>query len=176
VVLRRFASKALIAATLCVGASHGSAGPEVQAGSVWARTRAMCPSILALIDEAADRSRAVRRLLKSIERTDLVVYVLEHDSPIRSGPVSSLSFVRTQGHDRYVAIRIDSERLSPDERVVWLAHELQHAIEVAKAPRVRDARALAELYGRIGWSHAVDRYETTAARAVAQRVRAELRR
>jgi len=57
-----------------------------------------------------------------------------------------------------------------------LAHELQHAVEIAQAGDVRDERTLADLFRRIGWQseRRVSVFETEAARVVEERVRREL--
>jgi len=38
-----------------------------------------------------------------------------------------------------------------NELVCTLAHELQHVVEIADAPEVRDTRSLLRFYDRIGW-------------------------
>jgi len=57
-----------------------------------------------------------------------------------------------------------------------LAHELQHAVEIAQAPEARDAQALEALMRRIGWCRGGRLFETGAALAIEARVRLELTR
>jgi hypothetical protein len=48
-----------------------------------------------------------------------------------------------------------------------IAHELQHALEIAEAPGVTDSRTLVELYRRIGYSVSFDNaFETENAKMV----------
>ena len=64
------------------------------------------------------------------------------------------------------------------EQAATLAHERQHAAEIAEAPWVVDAPTLAAYYRRIGQetdpSDGGRRFETPAARAIAARVHREL--
>ena len=71
------------------------------------------------------------------------------------------------------------DTLPDDRRAAALAHELYHALEVARATWVIDAAGFAALYRRIGYQsggnpHA-DCYETTAAVRAGRQVFAELR-
>jgi hypothetical protein len=55
-----------------------------------------------------------------------------------------------------------------------LAHELQHAVEVARATDVRSAERFEAMYAALGTSANPRRYETAAAQDVGVRVRREL--
>jgi hypothetical protein len=60
-------------------------------------------------------------------------------------------------------------------QVAALGHELQHAMEVADAPDVRDEGALARFYARIGTEGALPRsYDTLAAQLAGRRVLMEV--
>ncbi len=52
------------------------------------------------------------------------------------------------------------------QQVAWLAHELQHALEVAAATEVRDVEGLRRLFARIGTDLGNGQFETDAAVAV----------
>jgi hypothetical protein len=56
-----------------------------------------------------------------------------------------------------------------------LAHELQHANEVASAPEIRDLASFGKLFASRGWKHG-DGFETEQARTITRRVVAELNR
>jgi hypothetical protein len=76
---------------------------------------------------------------------------------------------------------VDERRLGHSNRQISvMAHELQHALEVAEAPEVTDAASLVDLFRRIGYVKAESgrgiAYETKAARGVGDRVAEELRR
>jgi len=78
------------------------------------------------------------------------------------------------GGVRYLHVQVASG-LSFEELVAVVGHELQHAVEVAAHPEVRDPSSLAILYEMIGIPSPVqNRYDTSAARIMGKRVRAEL--
>jgi hypothetical protein len=63
---------------------------------------------------------------------------------------------------------------SGDRRLLTLAHELQHAIEVLEAPDVATAGAVDELFERIGTNTSAGVMETQAALDVERAVGREL--
>jgi hypothetical protein len=79
----------------------------------------------------------------------------------------------TSNGQRYVRIQI-ALRGAPDEGIAILAHELQHAIEVAQETHVSDQAELAALYQRIGTRSGHLIYDTQAAQEVGRLVRREL--
>jgi hypothetical protein len=86
--------------------------------------------------------------------------------------------VFTQGQYRYLRIAI--ETAGSERRLVsLLAHELQHAVEVARAPEVRDSESIERLFRRLavnfgcGWANC---FETEAAREVERLVEKEFGR
>ncbi len=129
-----------------------------------------------LIADGTMRSAAFRALVNAINQSNLIVYVqcrLFPQSELwgRLGLVSA-----TSGH-RFAVIEIACYQ-PHGSRLAILAHELQHAMEVASAPWVVDAKTFDRLYALTGdlvrhdpWSTA---YETAAAVESAQRVMREL--
>jgi hypothetical protein len=111
----------------------------------------------------------VTALLDSLEQTDVVVYV---DDGIAEAdrPRAYLTFASYVAGTRYLVVHIDRWRVMPPECAAWLAHELQHALEIAAAPDVKDAASLARLYHRIGWETRTGKFESTAAQAAGKRV------
>lgn len=148
--------------------------PLKPAKPVWGRTRGLSSSAQALLVEGSQRSAIVNGLLAELEHSDLIVDVSDVMPGGGAGPASYLSFTHDDGTSRYVLIRIDRLRLSSHERIIWLGHELQHALEVAAAPEVRDGAGLARLLRRIGWESVQDRFETLEACVVGNRVRSEI--
>jgi hypothetical protein len=145
--------------------------PMIAAKTAWGRTRGVSPSAQALLVEASQRSATVNSLLAELEHSDLIVDVSDVMPGQCGGPASFLSFTHYDGVSRYVLIRIDGQRLSPHERVIWLGHELRNALEVAAVPGVRDSDALAGLLQRIGWECVQDRFETLEACVIGDRVK-----
>ena len=80
---------------------------------------------------------------------------------------------------RFLRITID-ERQPPLALAALLGHELQHAVEVARAPWVTDRVSFAALYREIGDAlgryRGVAEYDTLAARRAGEAVLAEMGR
>lgn len=66
--------------------------------------------------------------------------------------------------------------MSTGDQLIYLAHELQHAVEIAGAPDVVSPQTLAAFYARIGvrTHRESDTFETPQAVEVADHVRREL--
>jgi hypothetical protein len=125
-----------------------------------------------LIDDAARRSVVVRELLARIGCTDAIVYVEITASP--QIPRARTKLVASIPGARFLRIGINAAIAFPD-LVPLLAHELQHAVEIAERDEVRDEAAVRRLYHQIGRAGGVDTFETDAALAVELSVRIELR-
>ena len=100
-----------------------------------------------LLAEARRRSPTIARLLAALEASDLVIYL-----DVRLMPrcqTGRLRVVASNGPRRFVKVDV-SATARWDEAIGWLGHELQHAVEVALAPDVRDDASLERLYRRIG--------------------------
>ncbi len=76
-----------------------------------------------------------------------------------------LTFVAAGHGTRWLRITIDAGNHEV-QQAAWLAHELQHALEVGGAPEVRDVEALRALFERIGTNLGGGQFETDAATAV----------
>ena len=144
--------------------------------SNWTHVRPQSREAGLLVDFAADASPLVAKLLDDLEQSDVVVYLTDSMPGVFTGASSSLRFVTTEGSTRYLMIRVDFMRLLASDRVVALGHELQHALEIAAAPGVREEIHIADLYRRIGWEASPDRFESDAAQATSRAVRRELGR
>jgi hypothetical protein len=84
-------------------------------------------------------------------------------------------FVTATSTARYVRIEVVMDGDFGD-MVALVGHELQHAVEVADAPRVRDRQTLEMLYlGMRGNSSSRTSYDSAAARVTQERVRSELK-
>ncbi len=156
-------------------ASRPSSAPM---GSLMTPRNSVIPlstSAASLLRDAIELSPGVNRLLRELGRSDVVVYVTNLKAGDRVGPRSYMSFLALDANRRYLLVRIDHWSVSPAERIALLGHELQHALEVAEAPEVRDAETMAGMFRRIGSEVAFNTFETRGAREVAHLIRRELR-
>jgi hypothetical protein len=135
------------------------------------RVRAMDARAGALLAEGAARSATFRQLVERIEQSDLLVYVkvarLDHRGKVQ--------FVAATPSCRVLSVTVRVPGLLDD--LPYLAHELQHAVEIASAPEVRDEAGLLLLYQRIGHGSRVGstmEMETTAAQMITVKVWEEL--
>lgn len=137
--------------------------------------RSADPQMRALIEDAIDSSATVRALVTRITASDVVVFVAcEHDPDVKAS--GRLNFMTAAGGVRYLVIRLKPKRRAAV--IAMLAHELQHAAEIADAPAIVDEHSLAREYERIGYrSHALHgglAFDTKAAVEVGRRVAEEL--
>jgi len=102
-----------------------------------------------LLDVGMRGSQTFRALVHRLLASDVVVYLLCNGTKT-TGVDGRLTFLSSAGGLRYVVVQL--ARLQPRERqIAIMAHELQHAVEVASAPDVIDASSLAREYRRIGY-------------------------
>jgi hypothetical protein len=165
--------KALTIVLLTLGAA-GTAFADPQGLPPWKHLLALSPGAITLMNDSIDRSAIVEGLIRKVEESGVVVYLTDAMPAANAGPLSYLTYLSNEGDLRYLLVRIDRWRTSPVERIALLGHELQHALEVASAPEVRDARGMARLYRRIGWESRPDKFETDAAQSIGNRVRSEV--
>jgi hypothetical protein len=128
-----------------------------------------------LLNDALERSETVRVLFEKIQASDLLLYVIVEASP--GTPRGRTSIVSKGGAIRMLHTVINGT-LDSDERIIVLAHEFQHVIEMAEAAEVVDQDGMRRLFRRIGYQVGLraENYETAAAEAVERRVRAEIRK
>ena len=138
--------------------------------------RTMEPRILTLIDAGLSRSETFRRLVTTLNESDVIVYV--DPKLTRKGLGGYLAHnVIAQGDHRYLHIAVETQG-SQRRLVSLLAHELQHAVEVAQAPDARDAESLQRTFSRLAIKFGCGGttcYETQAAKDVEYDVSEELK-
>jgi hypothetical protein len=130
-----------------------------------------------LIDAGARESASLQALIRRLERSDVVVYV-ECDADLQSRVAGRLLFVSSAGGLRYVVVRLARLR-SRAQQIGILAHELQHAVEIADTPAIVDGPSLAREYRRFGhvnhWSGGEGiAFDTDAAVAMGRTVMEEI--
>jgi hypothetical protein len=125
-----------------------------------------------VLDEGLARSATLRRLVAELERTDLIVYV--RTAAFYSIERASTVLTAVTDEARYLRVSLHSKH-SREALIALLAHELQHALELAAATEVRTERTFVEFYRRIGFdSQAREKFETRAATETTTAVRREL--
>ena len=133
--------------------------------------RPVDPTAIETLDLALERSRVVRTLIETLERSNVVVHIQSsRDLPL--GIAGTTRFVVSRGGYRYLRITI-REQLPKETRVAVLAHELQHANEIAGSP-ADNVMALRQLFQQCGMREG-NYYETREAQRIEDLVRAELK-
>ncbi len=159
--------------SLCIAANLWSSGVTPSPPAVGSRVRGATPAVNAMLATGARRSSTFARLVKEIDETDLIVYV-EIINTLPPGLDGRMMFLISTGGARYLRVQVDAN-LPKDDLIAVVGHELQHALEVAAHPKVQSSQDLAMLYRLIGMhSPGIDNYDTTEARSIGRRVRAEL--
>ena len=138
------------------------------------RVRAVAHDMQALIARGMAKSTTFSRLMIDIDNTDVIVYV-EFNNELPQAVAGRLVFgVSPAQGPRYLRVQV-SPGGTLNQQVAVLAHELQHVLEVALAPDVRDVRSFARLYDRIGTDKTLSRcYDTDAAQLIGRRVLMEI--
>jgi hypothetical protein len=137
------------------------------------RVRPESAAMRALIDRGIERSTTFRDLHTGLDDADVIVYV--RFAPCATGVPACLVWASADTNARRLLIKIDRFGRSPDELAALLAHELQHAREVAAAPDVVDLPSFQKSFAAHGWKHG-NGFETEQARRVTVTVAAELSR
>jgi hypothetical protein len=136
--------------------------------------RGASPRETALLRELVARSATARTVIARIESEAVIVYVEIRPSMARGRGATRLA--ATTPDVRFVRITLPPGG-HPDDLAALLAHELQHALEFARAPGVTSSDGLRRLYRSIGEDRsAYETFETVAAQEIGARVRQELSR
>jgi len=156
---------------------------EVQTPEVCA-VREMVPAQLrlsncrtaAIVANGMMRSATLRRVIDRVGQLNGIVYVEDRyyvnakTKRVLSGALSH--HITTAGAFRVLHLMVAPE--SGDRRLLTMAHELQHAIELLEAAEVTTDAAVDELFERIGMHTSAGVLETEAALAVERAVGREL--
>lgn len=130
-----------------------------------------------LMQVALDHSPILRALVASIDAMPVIVYV-GSDRDLPTGLDGRTGLVAAGRHERFIRIAI-RHGLSDSRTINTLAHELEHAREIAIRPNVRDSASLAQMYRQIGHTHDAHEtraWETEGARWVGAEVQREVAR
>jgi hypothetical protein len=134
------------------------------------------PKILSMIDAGLSGSQTFRGLIAALDKSDVIVYVEAKHTRQALGGYLAHNIV-AQGDYRYLRIAVD---MAGSERrlVSLLAHELQHAVEVAQTSDASDPVGLERMFSRLAVAFGCGGtacYETQAAKNVESIVGEELK-
>ena len=134
-------------------------------------TRPLDPIAAETLDYAITRSPLVRTLVDTLEHSNVIVHI-QSARNLPSGTGGTTRFVVSRGGYRYLRITLAAD-LPQASRAAILAHELQHACEMAQS-KADDVAGVTQLFASRGrWDG--NNFETGAAIEIERRVRAELR-
>ena len=136
-----------------------------------ARVRGVSSRMVAVINDAAARSKTFHALVDQIGGTDGIVYVAEGQCGhgVRACLLHTMTLM---GPNRVLRILIDPRNVDRD-LIGSVGHELQHALEVLSDHNIRSGSAMLLFYKKEGLNEG-SRFETDAAIKVGRAVRAEL--
>lgn len=165
---RWFAAPAVLALLTFIPAGAGAES--------FGRIRSESELLTKAFTTAYQRSPTFRSIVERIEASDVIVHLTcGHFKSVRIA--GQTQFVVAGPAARYLRVQILCEQ-QPPSLVAIVAHELQHVLEIASTPSVVDDRSFARLFTSIGFSNCLsrqsDQFETPAAVAAGERVRAEL--
>jgi hypothetical protein len=124
------------------------------------------------------RSATFRALVDEIHRTNVVV-VIQFGQCARGRVRSCVSHVAGDRRQRHIRIKLDTGATT-NGLIATIAHELHHALEIAREPDVTNSELALALYRRIaigGCGEGLsERCETEAALRIEARVNEELAR
>jgi len=101
-----------------------------------------------LLSRSLSQSPTVRSLAAHLGKSDVVVYI-EIAPRVAGTSAGSTRFVTASPVFRFLHVRLDAE-LPTRALMPLLAHELQHAVEIADAPGVRNAETFRQYYVHSG--------------------------
>jgi len=155
------------------------ASPKSKKGKVSRPDALRCfdPQLMDLIQQGLARSGTLQDLAARLERAGVIVF-LTYNRDLPRSIAGRTSFVASSNGWRYLSTEL-TERLSRVDLLSLLAHELQHAVEIADAPEVVDEATMSALYRRIGSdqgqsAEGLEWFETQAAIDTGRRVFTEL--
>jgi hypothetical protein len=162
-------SSLLLIAFLSPGEARTRQDPSADPSEL-AHVRSTDAELLLLLRDGGARSPTLQSLLRALGGTDTIVYVERGICGFGHFKACLPHAIAASGSTRFLRILIDPHERGP-RAVSLIAHELQHAFEIAAVESVRSADDVTALFRRIGRSPhcpggTPDCFETSAARAV----------
>jgi hypothetical protein len=112
---------------------------------LFTRVRSTERPIIELLQAGAARSSTFRRLVETLEQSDVIVYV----EPSRKVDGGYLKFATVAGHSRWLRVLVNPDK-PVNQILAMIGHELRHAVEISEASSVVDESTMAGLYQRLG--------------------------
>lgn len=136
--------------------------------------RGVDPAIQRLVARGQARSATFRRIVAELDASDVVVHLIQGPMPDGFRGYLIHRVVESNGV-RYLKIAVDP-RAAEALVIGLIAHELQHALEVARAPEVGRSRDIEEFFRSIADQGCRNArcFETSAAVEVQETVTREL--
>ena len=114
----------------------------------------------------------IRSLIAQLEGSDVIV-MLQVGILDRANVDGRTSLITAVPGTRFLRVMISGTR-ARRRALEMLGHELQHVVEISKAPTVRSEGALGAYMRRIGFETGTQRFETEGALAAEAQVRLEI--
>jgi hypothetical protein len=124
-----------------------------------------------VIASGVERSATFRDLITRLDTTDVVIYV--RFSRCAGGVPACLLWASSSPGTRRLVIKVDRFSGSEDSITALVAHELQHAWEVASSPDISDLASFQRAFEERGWK-GTHGFETQQAKDVNRKVLAEV--
>ena len=121
------------------------------AGSDGPRVRSTDAGMLERLSEGRSQSVTFRALVDDLEQTNTIVYVEYGICGFGHYRACLPHAVTIAGGHRYIRVLVDPGE-SGAHQLSLIAHELQHALEIARTPGIRCADDITALFRRIGRS------------------------
>jgi hypothetical protein len=142
-----------------------------------AHVRSTDSAMLDILREGSRRSETFESLVDALDQTSTIVYVERGVCGFGHYAACLPHAVTVVGSVRYLRILVDPSRAG--DVIALIAHELQHALEIAHAPAIRTGDDMTAVFRRIGRSPSCPRgvpdcFETSAALAIGDAVLREL--
>ena len=134
--------------------------------------------ILQRVRDGCRQSATFRTLVDQIDKTNTIVYVERGICGFGHFKACLPHWIAVAGNTRFLRIIVEGGGEGAQE-LALVGHELQHALEIARASNIQSADDITELFGRIGRSPhcpaaTPDCYETSAALAAGDAVLREI--
>jgi len=140
------------------------------------RVRVLDARLKSLFDHGLTQSPTLRAQVDKVEASSILVFV-DGDMRMPERLGAQLTFVTSVNDVRYVRVDLNV-MLPPRRQIALLAHELQHALEIADRPEIQDVEAMELFYEDAGFQSFDDgshrAFETEAALEMQEAVERDL--